>query len=179
MSHEFTTPNGIVYIRPAVPVDSAEVRELRLEALSRHPEAFAADHASTAAGSDDEWVDLIDRYANNNQGIVCIASFEERLIGMIGLVRGHWSKTHHAGTIWGAYVKAEWRGLHIGEALMQECVAWGQANGLTLVKLGVITSNASAIRCYTRCGFTVYGVDPKVIFYDGEYYDELLMVRSI
>jgi RimJ/RimL family protein N-acetyltransferase len=48
-----------------------------------------------------------------------------------------------------------------------------------VVKLGVITTNTPAIRCYARCGFTVYGIDPKVIYYDGVFYDELLMARPI
>jgi len=26
-----------------------------------------------------------------------------------------------------------------------------------------------------RCGFSVYGVEPKSLFYEGRYYDELLM----
>jgi ribosomal protein S18 acetylase RimI-like enzyme len=179
MSSPLTTPNGIVEIRPAIPADAAAVRELRLEALALHPESFAADHASTQAGSDNEWIELINRYADNCQGILCIAMVEGRLIGLLGLVRGHWPKTRHGGTIWGAYVKAQWRGLHVGEALLQECIAWGQANGLTLLKLGVVTSNTSAIRCYARCGFTIYGIDPQAIYYEEVYYEELLMVRSI
>jgi RimJ/RimL family protein N-acetyltransferase len=56
---------------------------------------------------------------------------------------------------------------------------WAQAQKLVLVKLEVISANTAAIRCYTRCGFTVYGVDPQVIYSDGVYYDELMMVKRV
>jgi RimJ/RimL family protein N-acetyltransferase len=36
----------------------------------------------------------------------------------------------------------------------------------------------AAIRCYNRCGFTVYGVEPQAIRHDGVMYDELLMARQ-
>jgi len=43
----------------------------------------------------------------------------------------------------------------------------------------VITTNPAAINGYIRAGFRVYGVEPQVIYYDGMYYDELLMVKEI
>jgi len=50
---------------------------------------------------------------------------------------------------------------------------------MRFVKLGVAATNASALKSYLRLGFRVYGVEPQVIFYDGVYYDELLMVKEI
>jgi RimJ/RimL family protein N-acetyltransferase len=43
----------------------------------------------------------------------------------------------------------------------------------------VITPNTPAIRCYARCGFEVYGVEPQAIFYDNVFYDELLMAMKL
>lgn len=50
---------------------------------------------------------------------------------------------------------------------------------MKLLKLGVTTINPAAIRCYSRCGFTVYGIEPKVIFANEAFYDELLMAKEI
>jgi ribosomal protein S18 acetylase RimI-like enzyme len=96
---------------------------------------------------------------------------------MAGLVRGHWPKTRHSGTLWGVYVQPEWRGHHVAEALLDTCLAWAQAHEVMIVKLAVVTTNTPAIRCYVRCGFAVYGIEPKAIYYDGVYYDELLMAK--
>lgn len=125
------------------------------------------------------WVERIAEYVLDNKGVICVASTENQLIGMIGLVRGHWPKTRHSGTLWGVYVKADWRGFYVAEALVKECITWAQAQGLVMVKLAVITTNTSAIRCYARCGFTIYGIDPKVIYYNDVFYKELLMAKPI
>jgi ribosomal protein S18 acetylase RimI-like enzyme len=98
---------------------------------------------------------------------------------MTGLARGKWPKTQYSGTIWGVYVKTEWRGHSIAEGLLRDCIAWAQAQGLVIVKLGVVTANTPAIRCYAHCGFTVYGIEPKAICYEDVFYDELLMAKAI
>jgi RimJ/RimL family protein N-acetyltransferase len=179
MSNELRTQHGIVTIRPAVPEDADLVFRLRLEALADYPPAFAADHAATEAASARAWEERITKNSQGDEGVICIASAEGQLIGMTGLARGHWRKTRHSGILWGVYVKAGWRGLGLAEALLEACLAWAQSQGLVVVKLGVITSNTPAIRFYARCGFTVYGLEPQVVFYDGVFYDELLMAKSI
>ena len=173
------TSKGNITIRPAVPGDAAALRELRIEALADRPEAFAADHAAAVADSPQVWADMVMKNAWDNRGVICVASTEDRLVGMTGLGRGHWPKTRHSGTIWGVYVSPDWRGLQIVDGLMNECIAWARAQGITIVKLGVVTTNTSAIRFYARYGFTVYGIEPRAISYNGVFYDELMMAKSI
>jgi RimJ/RimL family protein N-acetyltransferase len=173
------TPHGPVTIRLAQVADAARLRELRLEALADAPIAFAADYDRTEAEPVERWVQRINEYAQGNQSVIYLAEAGAQLVGMTGLGRGHWQKTEHGGVIWGVYVHPGWRGGHIAEALIESCIAWGQGLGMTVVKLGVVTDNAAAIRCYLRCGFTVYGVDPQAICYNGIMYDELLMAKLI
>ena len=179
MAYQLNTSKGTIAIRPAVMDDAALLRELRLEALAKQPEAFAADYLAAQEDPVDLWVERIKDYALENRGIISVACIEDRLVGMTGLVSGNWPKTRHSGTIWGVYVNPDWHGLHVGEALVKECLAWAQAQGLVVVKLGVITTNTPAICCYARCGFTVFGIEPQAICYDGDYYDELLMAKAI
>ena len=179
MENSLTTPKGTIGICPAQTADAAALRVLRLEALASDSVAFAADYAATEAGGDELWVDRITENAVDNRGVIFTASSESRLIGMTGLIRGHWPKTRHSANIWGVYVNAVWRGFHIAEAMIEACIVWAKPQGITVVKLGVVTSNTPAIRCYTRCGFTVYGVEPQANYADGLFYDELLMVRFI
>jgi ribosomal protein S18 acetylase RimI-like enzyme len=175
LDKHLATSQGDIQIRLAVPKDAAPLRELRLEALAAHPEAFAADYAATAADPVETWSRLIADYAATGKGVVCVATIDGGLIGMVGLVRGHWPKTHHCGELWGVYVRPAWRGLRLAGALLQECGAWAQEHGLTVLKLGVTTTNAPAIRCYARFGFRVYGIDPQAIRYNDIDFDELLM----
>ena len=168
-----------ITVRPAVPEDAGKLRELRLAALTAHPEAFAMDAESMAAETDAHWAERITRNASTGAGAICVAANGDRLIGMMGLFRDLRPKTRHTGTIWGAYVDAAYRGRHVAEALMGQCLAWAREHGVVMAKLGVITPNTPAIRCYARCGFTVYGIEPKVICCDGVFYDELLMARAV
>jgi len=179
MSSLLTTPKGPLTIRLAEVDDAARLRLLRLEALADAPIAFAADYDRTEAEPLSFWIQRINERAQGNQSVIYVAEAGEGLVGMTGLVRGHWQKTGHGGIIWGVYVQLAWRGLHIAEALIEGCIAWGKGLGMTVVKLGVMTGNAPAIRCYLRCGFSVYGVDPQAICYNGVTYDELLMARFI
>lgn len=177
--NNFCTSNGPVMIREALPADAQALRTLRLEALARHPESFGADLALSMAESVEVWAERIAGYDAQSSGIVYAAWAEGQPVGMTGLVRGHWPKTRHSGTIWGVYVAPAWRGLRLAEALLEACCRWGQAHGLTVIKLAVVRQNTAAVRCYTRCGFAAYGAEPQALCYDGVYYDELLLARQL
>ncbi len=179
MSTIIDTPKGPVTIRPAVTEDASALRRLRLEALRGHPDFFAADVAFTESESDESWAARIASYALENKALICVAEAGGVLVGMTGLGAGNWPKTRHSGVIWGVYVNPEWRSLHLAEALIEECFLWARQQDLTIVKLGVVTTNTPAIRCYTRIGFTVFGVEPQAICNDGVTYDELLMAKVL
>jgi RimJ/RimL family protein N-acetyltransferase len=179
MSLFVSTPNGNVTIRIATPDDATALFELRLEALSAHPEAFAADVEMTRRRGAQSWADSIANDTRDESGVIFIACEGEKLVGMSGIGRGHWPKTRHSATVWGVYVKPAWRGMRIADAIISECISWAARHGIVVLKLGVITTNQAAIRCYERAGFIVYGTDPKSIYLDGIYYDEYLMARMI
>lgn len=166
-------------IRPALVDDAVSLYALRLEALANHPEAFASDYASTAAQGAEVWAQRITDNLVDEGGVIYAAAVEEQLIGTARIGRGDRPKTRHTATIAGVYVRPEWRNRRVAEALLDACIGWGRAHGVVIFKLAVVTTNAAALRCYTRCGFAVYGVEPKAIRHDGVFYDELLMARSI
>ena len=179
MGQQFSTPKGEITIRMATRQDAASLLKLRLEALTMQPEAFAADVDQTVADGEKAWETLITDYASNHSGVVCVAMWGTEPIGMGGITRGHWPKTRHFGTLWGVYVKPDWRGFHIGGELVTAICTWATDHGLTVIYLGVTVSEQPAIRCYSRCGFKEYAIEPKAIFYAGSYYDQVLMVKLL
>ncbi len=174
-----STSHGPITVRPATEADAAALGALRIEALRDHPEVFGADLARIVNQPPEYWIDWARDRANGRTDILHVAETGGALIGMTGLHGSDNPKARHSGMMWGVYVRSEWRGQRIAERLIEACVAWARAREMRLVKLAVVTTNAAAIRCYLRCGFTVYGVEPQVIFYDGVYYDELLMSRAV
>jgi GNAT superfamily N-acetyltransferase len=179
MMSTIDTPRGPVTIRPTREDDTIAYRELRLEALRTHPEAFGADYAESLARPIERWQQNVRDGAGADLGVTYVAEAGGALAGMTGIYRDSGLKMRHCGNIWGVYVRPEWRGSGVADALIEACVAWARDKNLRHAKLSVVTTNAAAIRRYVRRGFSVYGVEPAVIYHNGVYYDELLMVRRL
>ena len=176
MIKSIPSAKGTIIIREANLADVIPFRELRLFALQESPTAFSADYQVNAGHPSDYWQD---RLKEDDDSVIFFAEHEDQLIGMVGIARGRSPKTKHSAGIWGVFIRPEWRGAHIAEELIKTCTEWAKARAVEIAKLGVVTSNASAVRCYERCGFTVYGTEPRGILYEGKYYDEYLMSRSL
>jgi ribosomal protein S18 acetylase RimI-like enzyme len=166
-------------IRPAVLSDVRELSQLRLEALQNEPDAFSRDYQTDSNNSLGDWEKWLRQRNDETMGIIFVAYVDHQLAGMMGIVRGLTTKTQHNGTIWGVYVRPDYRRQGIGGGLMAACVGWARQRGVEVVKLGVTSTNVAAIRLYAASGFQVYGMEPKALRYDGRYYDELLMLREL
>jgi RimJ/RimL family protein N-acetyltransferase len=173
------TSKGEVTIRIANIQDAPQVYDLRLEALRMHADAFTADVSTTVERGVQAWVKLIADYSKDQTGALMIATCEDEIIGMAGLVRGHWPKTRHRADMWGVFVKPAWRGIHLCEGIVKNCLDWASAHQITAIMLGVNSTNASAIHCYSRCGFYIYGIEPRAIYDQSVYYEEYLMIRLL
>jgi ribosomal protein S18 acetylase RimI-like enzyme len=169
MNRSFETRRGTISIVEAHPRDAVPFRELRLSALQDSPTAFSADYQENSDYPLEHWRDRLTMQAD--QSTIFLAQNEGNLIGMTGIARGGSPKTRHSATVWGVYVRAEWRGLHIAEVLIQASLSWARARKIVAARLGVTTTNTSAIRCYERCGFRVTGTEPRALYYDDRYHD--------
>jgi GNAT superfamily N-acetyltransferase len=164
-------------IRRAEERDLEALRELRLEALRSHPEAFGADYEATLAQPVEFWRDrLLPRPDGTG---VFIADAGPALAGMCGILPGSSPKTRHVAMIWGMYVRPEWRRQRLSEALLATCIDAARTAGMIRVKLAVVATNEPAIRCYRQSGFETYGVEPDAIRVGEDLFDELLMTRRI
>jgi ribosomal protein S18 acetylase RimI-like enzyme len=171
------TSRGLITFRPAQESDAQTFRDLRLEALRNHPVAYSSDFAAYAERPLHFWLDRLRSLGENDA--IFFALHGETLIGMCGIYRERSPKTQHYATVYAVYVQPGWRGLGIADGLIGQCLEWGKNRGVKFAKLGVAITNTAAIRCYTRCGFRMYGIEPQVIYHDGIYYDEFLMVKEL
>jgi RimJ/RimL family protein N-acetyltransferase len=169
-------PHGAVLIRPSLPEDWTAYRALRLEALEHHPTAFGADYEESRLRPDEHWQRRVN--TDDEREALFFAEHKGALIGTTGIYRDSGRRTRHSAEVWGVYVKPEWRGARIAEALIRACLGWGHQKGIVIARLGVATNNLPAIRCYERCGFVICGTLPKVLLHEGQYVDEYLMACS-
>lgn len=173
------THNKAPTIRKAQKREIRELSRLRLEALQNEPEAFARDYQTDSSNSLADWEKWLHQRSNETTGIIFVAVVDDQLAGMMGIARGHTTKTQHNGMIWGVYVRPGYRRQGIGGRLIEACIQWAQDRGVEVVKLGVTNTNIAAIRFYAESGFQVYGMEPKALRLNNKYYDELLMVRVL
>jgi RimJ/RimL family protein N-acetyltransferase len=168
---------GELALRPTRPEDAAALRDLRLDALRRSPEAFGQTYEVAAARPLEFWEDWARRGAGSATGVTYVADAGEQLVAMVSLVRPEAPKFRHVGAIQAVYVRPEWRGADLAGRLIEACAAWARAERLRWLRLTVVSTNIGAIRCYHRHTFAVYGVEREALLHEGVYYDELLMER--
>lgn len=177
MIRSFATPRGTIVIREANIADAPSFRELRLEALQNSPIAFSADYQKNFSHPAKYWEDLLSPHLE--ESTMLIGEHEGQIMAMTGVMRGGSPKTRHSAWIWGVYVTPDWRGLHIAGEIIHTCIDWAKSMNVVIAKLGVAAVNQPAIRCYERCGFKIYGTEPRAVLVDGKYYDEHLMFKSL
>lgn len=89
-------------------------------------------------------------------------------------------KTCHKGNVFGIYVKPDFRGKSIGKALLTELIEQAKkCEGLEQINLAVVTENHSAKKLYDSLGFEVYGTERNALKFNGNYFDEDLMVLKL
>lgn len=166
-----TMSNAIV-IRPLTPEDAADYRAIRLDALHRAPEAFGSTYAAEVGRS-------VEAFAERLATSTVLGAYDgTRVVGMAGFQRHTGAKHAHKGFVWGFYVAPEVRGRGVGVALLDgiAAAATGVVEQLTL---SVVQTNAAALALYERCGFNVYGIEPRALKSAAGYADEVLMVRFL
>jgi ribosomal protein S18 acetylase RimI-like enzyme len=157
--------------------DAAAFAKLRLYGLRESPAAFGSAYEQARKISVEEHAKRLG--APRQQGVTIGAFCEGDLVGLGGLGREASLKQRHKAWLWGMYVHPKYRGLGIGAVLIEKLMEEARAmKGLLIVKLGVTSTTAPAIKLYKSVGFQWYGSEPKAIRVSGRFYDfEYMMIE--
>jgi ribosomal protein S18 acetylase RimI-like enzyme len=147
-------------------------RELRLEALRRHPDAFGASFEEEQ-GSD------MARLIGDAQNVTLGGFVGSVLAGSAALVVSLRLKQRHKGQVFGVYVAPPWRGTGLARALIDGLIGEARSSGLLVLTLSVTVGNEAARRLYLGAGFTIYGVEPLGLRVGTELLDEELMALRL
>ena len=166
-----------ITVRILGPEDAEAYRELRLDALHLHPEAFGAAHEDEAGLPLQAFRT---RLAPPAPSAVFGAFAGDALVGMTGLLVDPRAKVRHKALVWGVFVRPEARGGRIAARLLEAVVAHARADGVEQLRLTVVTSNAAARGIYDAAGFRIYGVERHALkLGPGRYVDEELRVLEL
>jgi ribosomal protein S18 acetylase RimI-like enzyme len=145
---------------------------LRLEALERHPCAFAAAHDEEAGQSAADVAERLARQA------VFGGFVDGALAGVAGFAAPALAKKMHKGVLWGVYVSERLRGSGLGRALVARVIEHAQGR-VAQLHAAVVTGNAVACGLYRDLGFVTYGIEPRALKVSERYFDQELMVLML
>lgn len=140
--------------------ESQLFRNIRFEAVTLHPEAFADSPAEVMAYSDEKMRDFVDPSDDFPQKFVLGAFDGDALLGVAGFFGEECEKEKHRGYVWSVYVRAQSRGQGISRALMLELIAQARKiEGLEYLALDVAMTQTEARSLYDSLGFEVMGIN--------------------
>jgi ribosomal protein S18 acetylase RimI-like enzyme len=139
-----------------------------------NPEAFGSTYEREVKFTLDT---VAERLRPTKEKFVLGAFDQNLLVGTVAFVRETGMKTAHKGNVYGMFVAPEMRGKGVGKLLLLELIKKAKhGDGLEQINLSVISGNGTAKKLYQALGFEVYGVERNALKYNGEYFDEELMV---
>jgi RimJ/RimL family protein N-acetyltransferase len=152
--------------------DPETYREIRLEALRLHPEAFGASFEEETARP----LSFFEQRLTAN--VIFGGYVSDALMGTAGFMPETSLKRAHKAHLWGMYVRRPARGTGLSRLLV-DAVLDHAAGRAELIQLSVIRDNVGAQRLYAAAGFTPYGLEPRALKVDGRYLDDVLMVKML
>jgi RimJ/RimL family protein N-acetyltransferase len=161
-------PHNAFAIRLLTRADAAAYRQIRLEALAAHPEAFS----STFAREQNKPLAWFEERLTTSD--VFGAFVDEEIIGVAGFRRQDGPQTMHKADLWGMYVRRSVGRSGVGRRLVDTVIAHA-AKQVEKLQLGVAGQNEPALRLYKAAGFVEYGREVKAFKQNGRYFDEVLM----
>ena len=142
-------------IRPLLPGDWPHLKSVRLQALTRNPEAFGMTLAEASARTDADWQEYVNRFTR----LPPAASFLAYVGGLpCGMVNGFVTETDpQTAEMTAFWVAPAQRGTGVGEALVAAVVDWAKSQGVTTLQAWVVEDNTRALGFYQKLGFQKTG----------------------
>jgi ribosomal protein S18 acetylase RimI-like enzyme len=148
-------------------------REIRLEALKSHPEAFSTSYESEVTAPIEQFESKLEF-----EHFYIFGAFEDdKLIGTVTLILETKTKLSHKAHIVAMYVRPHFRRLGTRRNLMIKAIQ--KAKGIERIEqvyLTVTASNEPAKKLYQSLGFKTYGIDKRGLKIEDSYFDDELMV---
>jgi ribosomal protein S18 acetylase RimI-like enzyme len=166
----------MMHIRLLESNHAAIYRNLRLEALQSHPEAFSSSYEEEKEIP----LEIFESRLKEQHSFTYGAFDNEQLIGVVTLVLEKKNKLKHRANIVAMYVDPQKRRFGIGKSLMLEAINKAKAiEGIVQIYLGVTSNNEPAKKLYYSLGFETYGKDKRALKIDSTYFDDELMVLVV
>ena len=151
--------------------EAALYRDIRLEGLRLHPYSFGA-------AFEQESQEPLPFFTARVAAGVFGGFRDGQLLGVAGFMRETGLKRAHKAHLWGMYVRPEARGTGLARMIVEAVLDHARGR-VELVQLSVTEGNVPARRLYEAVGFVPYGIEHHALRVDGQYFDEIHMVKLL
>lgn len=167
-----------VVIRDAHPVDAEKLIDINLKIIEE--KIYMLRQPGEAVYTKESEVKNIENLLKGEGTLYLVAEVENDVAGYLDFRNGGLKITKHAGSL-SLYILKEWRGIGIGELLLNALIEWAEKNPLIeKVTLNVFSTNIRAMNLYKKLGFIEEGRCPKDMkLEDGTYMDSVLMYKFV
>jgi ribosomal protein S18 acetylase RimI-like enzyme len=159
-------------IRRLTSLDVPAYRSIRLEAIHLHPTHFGGSYERESAFTEGDWIRRV------NNAYIFGAFRADELVGIAALNLEIGMKEAHKASLTQMYVMESFRNRGYAQRLLEAILSEAQQH-VEQVHLTVMSKNEAGKKLYALHGFKVYGTEPRALKYDGNYYDEELMVKIL
>jgi len=153
--------------------DWREWKEIRLEALKKSPDGFVSSFEEENKTPDNMWAEQLENSIKFGYFI------NDEIVGCSGLLIEKATKISHTGSLFGMYVKDDFRGSGVGFTLVNFVKNYAKENHIKHLYLGCNAENRGAVKLYKKCGFKIYGTRPDYTKIDNKFYDDLIMMCEL
>ncbi|MER2113909.1 GNAT family N-acetyltransferase [Solibacillus isronensis] len=157
--------------------DAEQYKQVRLHGLLNSPTLFS----SSFEHENNYTVPEIEQRLRPQADKFTLGAFEENeLIGIATFIREAGAKLNHKGVLVGLYVMPESRGKGVARDMIEELLRLLRENdGLEQLHLTVESTNEQAISLYESLGFKQFAKEERALKVDGNYYDQVWMVKEL
>ncbi len=157
--------------------DVEQYKDIRLEALREHPEAFLGSYEVEGQKPNQFFLDAV----HTDKVMGCFSKTSGRLLGIVGfyvITPEPQGKRRHSGKIWGFYIRPEYRGRGFAKKLLRLLLEEAELH-VEKVLLKVNARSRGAIKLYQSLGFVKYGFEARSLKIGDTYYNDVLMVKFL
>lgn len=168
-----------ITLRLLTDTDLPAYKALRDAGLKSDPEAFTTDFDTASALPAATYATRLGQPPDDH---FMLGAFTDdgQMLGAVVCERQTPLKKRHEAALVGMIITPGARGRGIGRMLLKEFDALvRRLPGLEHVVLSVTAANTRAVRLYEAAGFARYGLLPRAIKQGDQYFDKLLMIKSL
>ena len=157
--------------------DATQYKDLRLQAINDSPTSFCSSYEQEEIYTLQETEHNIRPQTDQ----FTLGAFDgQQLIGMVTFKRETNAKLNHKGRVMEMYVSPDMRNKGIGRAMLEELLRLlKESEGLEQLYLSVESTNIQVLELCKSLEFNQYATEKRAIKIDGNYYDELWMVKNL